>query len=1013
MIDQQERYYNILKLNRWFALSSIVFAGIFILTFADDYQRPWKKYQKEFRGVEIEKISRDLAELNSQLESNDEYNSLQDKLITAEKNLHNKTEEIAELNDKIKDVDANRYRINQNYQFAKAEFDVAKYTADQARHGHGDLAEAEKNLERLNTLTTGLKLELEVVEKELEVLENQLSDLYAEQKSTKDEISSISRKRDLANRKLAKTDPDKMSFSNRIANVVRDLPVLDFIDPYYEIKQVVVSDIEEDLVYLGMPKVDRCMTCHMGIDIKGFEDAPQPYTTHPRLDEMVGANSPHPLSEFGCTTCHAGRGRGVSFNSTAHSPSNPEQAHEWEEKYHWHPMHHWNDPMFTQQNMEAGCFKCHSDNMPVQGADALSLGMALVERSGCFGCHEMDRWEGKPKTGPNLAKIASKTSKDWTWKWINNPRDFRHNTWMPHFFNMTNNSDPNSVNRAEQEIHSMTAYLFNNSETYRMDKLPRSGDAENGRLLVALVGCMGCHEIQPDASDEEPTSMQTLRRDQGPNLIGMGSKSTAQWIYNWVLDPASFYHETKMPDLRLTKQEAVDIAAFLIEDEHHEFNAQVVPDIDEDILDEIAAGFLSQQFRKEQVDTKLAGMSVGEKLDFNGQRLIGQYGCFGCHNIPGFEKAKPIGTSLTLEGSKLITKLDFGFHHDNLSHTRWAWFGQKLDDPRIFDMIPQEDGSLKQMNKSPLNKLRMPDFGFSQNEIDAIVTVIMGSVKDEIPSTKLPEVNAKQLAVVAGEQLLQTNNCKGCHKIDGDGGAIWPSTADWIREVADETNAEDMSIVQSFSPPLLDTQGRKTQPEWLLNWFKDVTMIRPHLQVRMPSFDFTDEEWNTIIEYFQQKDEQSLAYEIPHSINKNSDSYQAGNVIQELGACSNCHFYGSQKPKQAALTWAPNLVLTKERLRPEWLLELFSNPQNVIPGTKMPAPYIPIEEPTADVLANWGKAVANMDSDSTKLYQGLVDFLWGLKGKQDVSKIVKSHLEDVGYGFIIEDEEDDWGDDDW
>ncbi len=113
------------------------------------------------------------------------------------------------------------------------------------------------------------------------------------------------------------------------------------------------------------------------------------------------------------------------------------------------------------------------------------------------------------------------------------------------------------------------------------------------------------------------------------------------------------------------------------------------------------------------------------------------------------------------------------------------------------------------------------------------------------------------------------------------------------------------------------------------------------------------------------------------------------------------------------MTWAPNLVLTKERLRPEWLLELFSNPQNVIPGTKMPAPYIPIEEPTADVLANWGKAVANMDSDSTKLYQGLVDFLWGLKGKQDVSKIVKSHLEDVGYGFIIEDEEDDWGDDDW
>jgi cytochrome c2 len=189
-------------------------------------------------------------------------------------------------------------------------------------------------------------------------------------------------------------------------------------------------------------------------------------------------------------------------------------------------------------------------------------------------------------------------------------------------------------------------------------------------------------------------------------------------------------------------------------------------------------------------------------------------------------------------------------------------------------------------------------------------------------------------------------------------------------------------------------------------------MIRPQLQVRMPSFDFSDEEWNTIIEYFQQKDGQSLTYELPHSMSKNSESYKAGTVIQELGACTNCHFYGSQKPKQAALTWAPNLVLSKDRLRPAWLLEFFSNPQNIMPGTKMPAPYIPTEEPFADVLANWGKSVAGMDSDSTRLYQGLIDYIWGLKGRNDVSSIVRSHLENEGYGFIIE-EDDEWGGDDW
>jgi len=495
-------------------------------------------------------------------------------------------------------------------------------------------------------------------------------------------------------------------------------------------------------------------------------------------------------------------------------------------------------------------------------------------------------------------------------------------------------------------------------------------------------------------------------------LIGLGSKTNAQWIYNWVQNPASYHYETKMPDLRLTKQEAADIASYLIENKNDDFDSSMIPNVNETILDDIASNFLSQQFRTEQINDKLASMSVKEKLDYNGKRLIGQYGCFGCHNISGFEDAKPIGTSLTLEGSKLITKLDFGFHHDNIPHTRWDWFSNKLKDPRIYDMIPQDDGSYEMMNKKPLDKSRMPNYGLTQHEIDALVTLIMGSVKDEIPSTKLPEINEKNLALVAGEQFIQTNNCKGCHKIDGDGGAIWDATSEWLAEVADQTNAEDMSIVQSFSPPLLDTQGRKTQPEWLLNWFKNISMIRPNLQVRMPSFDYTDEEWNTLIEYFQQKDGQALAYELPHTSNKNSDYSKAGDKIQELGACNNCHFYGNQKPKQAALTWAPNLVLSKDRLRPDWLMEFFSNPQDVIPGTKMPAPYIPTEEPENDVLVNWGRAVANMEGDSTKLYQGVVDYLWELRGKVDVSRIVKDHLEDVGYGFIIEEEdEDDWGDD--
>ncbi len=45
-------------------------------------------------------------------------------------------------------------------------------------------------------------------------------------------------------------------------------------------------------------------------------------------------------------------------------------------------------------------------------------------------------------------------------------------------------------------------------------------------------------------------------------------------------------------------------------------------------------------------------------------------------------------------------------------------------------------------------------------------------------------------------------------------------------------------------------------------------------------------------------------------------------------------------PTQVASTWAPNLALTKERLNPEWVVDWLRNPQEIMPGTKMPAPYL-------------------------------------------------------------------------
>ena len=50
---------------------------------------------------------------------------------------------------------------------------------------------------------------------------------------------------------------------------------------------------------------------------------------------------------------------------------------------------------------------------------------------------------------------------------------------------------------------------------------------------------------------------------------------------------------------------------------------------------------------------------ITRELDYIGRRSIGKYGCFACHDIPGYEDAKPIGTALNDWGRKDPARLAF------------------------------------------------------------------------------------------------------------------------------------------------------------------------------------------------------------------------------------------------------------------------------------------------------------------------------------------------------------------
>src|SRR6185369_17920861 len=180
-------------------------------------------------------------------------------------------------------------------------------------------------------------------------------------------------------------------------------------------------------------------------------------------------------------------------------------------------------------------------------------------------------------------------------------------------------------------IRAIASYIFEKSEKPAVPASGAAGDATRGKWLFENRGCQGCHVLDPNAKRD----LIGTYRQFGPNLAGIGSKVSPDWIAMWVKDPKSWNPETKMPNLRLTDAEAADLAAYLSQQKAPAaFDAQPIPAIDKASLDKVSMYF--QTTTKSIVDAQndLAKMSMPQELSYAGEKIIGHYGCFACHAIP-------------------------------------------------------------------------------------------------------------------------------------------------------------------------------------------------------------------------------------------------------------------------------------------------------------------------------------------------------------------------------------------
>jgi cbb3-type cytochrome oxidase cytochrome c subunit len=315
------------------------------------------------------------------------------------------------------------------------------------------------------------------------------------------------------------------------------------------------------------------------------------------------------------------------------------------------------------------------------------------------------------KVGPSLYRIAQKTNPDWSARWLKAPRAFRPDTKMPHFYLQANNV-PEALPEDQKkfpdaEIQSITKYLFEKSKSYSQDKaLPKAPDApkddagrtaqaERGRHLFASKGCMACHMHEgmetdgPATSDGKPQPSLVGDSHFGPELSRIAAKIDSNtgrdWLVQWLLDPTTHSPRTLMPSVHLTTAEAADIAGWLLAQTPKadpEWDAVQVDKPETSTLQAMARMYLKKSglttrqvnevlqngFAKDELahrpaeadEHELASPISDDKLMmYIGKKAISNLGCYACHNIPGFDQAKPIGVALNDWGRKETERIAF------------------------------------------------------------------------------------------------------------------------------------------------------------------------------------------------------------------------------------------------------------------------------------------------------------------------------------------------------------------
>ena len=758
-------------------------------------------------------------------------------------------------------------------------------------------------------------------------------------------------------------------------------------------------------------------------------------------------------------------------------------------------------------------------------------GQSLFATRGCVVCHSHEAVPGVNATfGPELSKInaklkAGKQGFDWLYTWIREPERYHPRTKMPNLyldpevigdgkvdpaadiaaFLLKTEGGPDSFTPTatfetpvvddaalDSLIRSMLAKSLT---TAQIDELLKTGkypipkekiktdeielvgpeaefSAEEwkqrkityvGRKTITKYGCYGCHEI-PNFENGRPV---------GTALQDWGKKDRSRLAFEHIHE---YLHHHGNPSLgvefealdakqiqRLGLATADGVRVSNIKPGHRpEGDALKLDDV---IVDLDGFAIKTPAELGDRLSRTVVGDDSVVTVVRNGKTDILRIkpdGSMQARVEAGIGQAKRGEFTDEVEKDR---ELSAAFYYESLTHHgRPGFLWQKLRQPRSYDFKTVETKSAYD------DRLRMPKFPLSEQEIDAIATFVVGLIAEPPATEYLYNPTGPAGAKIRGEQLIEQYNCSGCHvlempkiryatdvealtgsdtsgeypealklllelrpprngltgrnkqvTVDGEKKSlsimelhglvtsapnpedapedqeyvvelwetlkvagkeflptfkfIFPAAnldaivparggkyAEWLVDRLVETKqAKEPTLAWQMSPPPLYKEGTKVQTPWLFNFLKNPGKIRHTTVLRMPRFNMSDDEAQSLANYFAAVDDVPYPYQLiserePSYLSQRDSEFHAkfpaktNDYLSEswkmlnVPLCIKCHSVGGNQVKisdPAKDIRGPNLELTADRLRPDWTLLWLYKPNWITPYTSMPVPLPP------------------------------------------------------------------------